>query len=195
MAKKRFVKEAACVGHAIVSSVVLGFALVTLAGCSPYVISYVYLDSPGVTYKRSPCRDGAPVGVGYERLGVRFEVSLDPHALSRLNEPYLKLHAPRDSVVSIPDPIAQITFRGEGKNKPMYVQIKSAPLDWQGPYVEDMRRRSPLAEHRFVFVDLPPIDSPGNLQLPPVSVNGTLVESPAFTFERRAYAGVVPLNC
>lgn len=179
----------------VASSVVIGLALGMLPGCFPYVMSYVHLESPGVAYKRAPCKDGAPVGVIYEKTGVRFEVTLEPHSLSRLEEPYMKLRTPRGAALSIPNPIAIITFRDKGRDKSISVHLKAAPLDWQGPYVEEMRRKSPLEEYRFVFVDLPPIDSPGTLQLPVVSVDGIAVESPVFTFERRPYAGTVPLNC
>ena len=175
------------------SGMVAVLAAATLPGCFPYVTSYVYLDSPGVTYKRSPCYDGAAVGVAYERNGVLFEVTLEPHALSPLKQAYLKVRAPRGAAISIPEPTALITFRGQ--NSPTSVRLQAAPLDWQGPYVEAMRRKSPLAEYRFVFSDLPPIDSPGTLKLPVVVADGAALESPIFTFERRSYAGIVPLNC
>ena len=175
------------------SGILTVLVAVTLPGCFPYVTSYVYLDSPGVTYKRSPCYDGAPVGVTYEKNGVRFEVTLEPHALSPLKHAYLKVRAPRSAAISIPEPTALIMFRGQ--DKPTSVRLQAAPLDWQGPYVAEMRRKSPLAEYRFVFTDLPSIDSPGTLKLPIVVADGAALESPVFTFERRSYAGIVPLNC
>jgi hypothetical protein len=164
-----------------------------LGGCFPYVMSYVYLDAPGVTYRRSPCRDGAAVGVAYEKSGVRFEVTLEPHALSPLKDAYLKLRAPRSAAISIPEPIAHVVFQGQGKAT--LVHLKAVPLDWQGPYVEEARRKSLLAEYLFLFDDLPTIQSSGTLQLPVVVIDGAAVESPTFTFERRTYAGIVPLNC
>jgi len=179
----------------IASKVVIALILGTLPGCFPYVMTYVYLDGPGVNYLRFPCRDGAPVGVMYQRNEARFEVTLEPHGLSPLKDAFLKIRAPRISLLSIPNPIARITYRGEEQGKSTSVQLKSSSLDWQGPYVEDMRRRSPLAEYRFVFVDLAPITSPGTLELPVVFVDGVAVESPVFTFERRPYAGIPPLNC
>ena len=51
------------------AGVVIGVAAGMLPGCFPYVMSYVYLDGPGVTYQRAPCQDGAPVGVAYELTG------------------------------------------------------------------------------------------------------------------------------
>jgi hypothetical protein len=177
----------------IASGTLVVLVAATLPGCFPYLTSYVYLDGPGVTYKRSPCYDGAPVGVAYEKNSVRFEVTLEPHALSPLKQAYLKVRAPRSAAISIPEPTALITFRGQGK--PTSVHLQAAPLDWQGPYVEEMRRKSPLAEYRFVFIDLPSIDSPGTLKLPIVVADGAVLESPIFTFERRSYAGIVPLNC
>ena len=177
------------------SSVVIGLAVGTLTGCFPYVTTYVYLDSPGVSYKRSPCYDGAPVAAAYQRDEVHFEVTLEPHALSYSKEAYLKLRAPRNIAIAIPDPIVLVTFHGARKLDSTSVQLKAVPLDWQGPYVADMRRQSPLMEYRFVFGDLPPIHSPGTLQLPVVFADGIAIPSPLFTFDRRAYAGVVPLNC
>jgi len=183
--------------HRASARIASGFLIVliagTLPGCFPYVTSYVYLDSPGVTYKRSPCQDGAPVGVAYEKSGVRFEVTLEPHGLSPLKQAYLKVRAPRSAAISIPEPTAVITFRGQDKLTSVHLQ--AAPLDWQGPYVEEMRRKSLLAEYRFVFSDLPAIDSPGTLKLPVVVADGAALESPVLTFERRSYAGIVPLNC
>ena len=107
----------------------------------------------------------------------------------------MKVRAPRDVAITIPHPIARVVFRGDKPGKAMEVELKAAPLDWQGPYVDEMRRRSPLAEHRFVFVGLPPVDSPGTLEMPVVYANGVALESPLLTFERRTYAGMPPLNC
>ena len=135
------------------------------------------------------------MGVAYERSGVSFELTLEPHAMSRLNEAYLKLRAPRGVAISIPEPIARVTFRGERENRSASVTLKIVPPDWQGPYVEDRRRKSPLAEYRYVFENLPPINSRGTLELPVVFADGVAVESPVFAFERRTYAAIVPLNC
>ncbi len=173
----------------------IGAALATLLGCVPYVTSYVYLESPGVTYRRAPCYDDAPVGAVYERGGVRFELTLEPLALSHSKDAYLKLSAPRNTAISIPMPIANIKLRGQSEVKSTTVLLKAVPLDWQGPYVDEMRRKSPLAEYRFIFLALPPIQSPGTVKLPAVLIDGVPVESPIFTFERRTYAGMVPLNC
>ena len=177
------------------SSVVVGLTATVLSGCFPYMISYVHLDGPGVTYKRAPCRDGAPVAVAYEKSGARFEVTLEPHNLSSLQDAYLKVRAPRDVVVSIPDPTALFKFRSPREGTSISVQLKAAQLDWHGPFVEELRRNSPLAEYRFVFVAPPPIDSPGTLHLPVVLLDGVAVEAPVLTFERRPYAGIAPLNC
>lgn len=172
-----------------------GLALATLPGCFPYVASYVYLESPGVTHKRAPCYDGAPMGVAYEKSGVSFELALEPHALSPSKDAFLKLRAPRHVAISIPEPIARVRFRGEHENQSASINLKLTPLDWQGPYVAEMRRKSPFTEYRFVFSNLPPITSPGTIELPVVSVDGVAVASPRFAFERRTYAGMVPLNC
>lgn len=177
------------------AGVVIGVAVGMLPGCFPYVMTYVYLDGPGVTYRRAPCQDGAPVGVAYEKSGIRFEVTLEPHTMSPLKDGYLKLRASRSALISIPDPIALLQFRGQPEGSSTSVRLEAASLDWQGPYVDEARRTSPLAEYRFVFADLPLIDSPGTLRLPVVLIDGVAVESPVLTFERRSYAGMPPLNC
>lgn len=179
----------------IVPTVIIGLALAMLPGCFPYVTSYVYLESPGVTHRRAPCYDGAPMAAVYERRGVSFELTLEPLAMSSSKEAYLKLRAPRGVAISISEPTARIRFRGETEKESASVSLKVAPLDWQGPYVDDRRRKSPLAEYRFVFSNLPPINSPGTLELPAILVDGVVVASPVFAFERRTYAGIVPLNC
>lgn len=135
------------------------------------------------------------MGAVYEKGGVSFELALEPHALSASKAAYLKLRAPRQVAISIPDPIARVRFRGAPENESASVNLKLAPLDRQGPYVEEMRRKSPLVEYRFVFLNFPTIHSPGTLQLPAVWVDGVVVESPTVTFERRTYASMVPLNC
>jgi len=179
----------------LATRVALVCALAVLPGCFPYMMSYVFLDGPGVGYRRSPCHDGAPVAATWENAGVRFEVTLEPHALTRSKEAYLGIRVPRGAVLSLPDPVALISFHGDGQAKSLSVTLKAVPLEDQGPHVDEMRRKSPLDEYRYVFVGLPPIESPGALQLPLVSVNGIPVVSPVFTFERRPYAGLVPLNC
>ena len=178
-----------------VTTVVIGLTLAVLPGCFPYVTSYVYLDSPGVTHRRAPCYDGAPLGVVYEKGGASFELVLEPLVLSRSNDAYLTLRAPRHVSISIPVAVARIRFRGETESQSASVNLNAAPPDWQGPFVEERRRKSPLAEYRLVFSSLPPINSPGTLELPDVLVDGVVVASPIFAFERRAYAGMVPLNC
>ena len=95
----------------------------------------------------------------------------------------------------MPEPIALIRFSGESANQFAAVNLKVAPPGRRGPYVEDRHGKSPLAEYRFVFSNLPPINSPGTLELPDVLVDRVVLASPIFAFERRAYAGMVPLNC
>lgn len=93
------------------------------------------------------------------------------------------------------EPIARVRFRGTPENLSASVNLRLAAPYWQGPYVDEMRRKSPLLEYPFALLNFPPIDSPGTLQLPVVLADGFAVESPVFAFERRTHAGVVPLNC
>jgi len=162
-----------------------------LTACAPYAIDYVELDGPGVTYKRSACSEGARVGVSYEVGDVRFEVTLEPHGLSPLKDPYLKIRAPRSVTIAIPEPLARVT---QGSSTTL-VRLAPRALDWQGPYVDAMRRASPLAEYQFAFVDLPAIVSTGTVELPAVHADGKPLASPTLTFRRDSKVGMAPLNC
>lgn len=92
--------EACTLANALVRK---GFRAGGSAGCFPYVTSYVCLESPGFAHRRAPCCDGAPMGVAHEKSGVSFELTLEPHAMSRLNWAYLNLRAPRGVAISIPE--------------------------------------------------------------------------------------------
>ena len=177
-------------------TLLMGFVLVVLSGCFPYVMSYIHLDSPEITHIRVLCGDaGAPSGALYNHNEVSFLVALEPHGLSPLKEAFIRLRAPRNVAISIPDPVARVTFLGEDAADPVSIPLEAAPLDWQGPYVEEMRRKSSFEEYRFVFVGFPKIDGPGSLQLPTVLIGEIPVELPELTFERRRYAGMAPINC
>jgi hypothetical protein len=178
------------------SALLIGLALVVLTGCFPYVMTYIHLDGPGITHVRVLCGDmGAPAGALYQHDDVSFLIALEPHGLSRSKEGFIRLRAPRNVAISIPDPVVRITFFGENAADPVTVRLEAAPLDWQGPYAEERRRRSPFEEYRFVFMGFPKIDGPGSLQLPIVLVDGLPVELPELEFERKRYAGIAPINC
>jgi hypothetical protein len=162
-----------------------------LTACAPYAIDYVDLDAPGVTYRRFPCSEGAHVGVSYAVGDVRFEVTLEPHGLSPLRDPYLKIRAPRNVMITIPEPVARVT---QGSSTTL-VHLAPRALDWQGPYVDAMRRASPLAEYQFAFVDLPAIVAAGTVELPAVHADGKPLASPTLTFRRDSKVGIAPLNC
>lgn len=83
------------------------------------------------------------------------------------------------SAVSIPDPIGYVTPTG----RPV-ISFQLVPGVSGSVYAQ-----------QFDFVGLPPITFSGTLKLPPIDISGVLIQLPVFEFERRPYAGIVPLNC
>jgi hypothetical protein len=165
-----------------------------LAGCFPYVASYVHLHGAGVTHPRAACGQiGPPVFARYERHGVQFDVTLEPGWASRSQVGFVRLRAPHGALISIPQPTGYL-LPGSGPDRnPITFVLKRAPPE--SPLVSEILARSGLVEQRFEFEGMPPITFPGTLTLPSVIVDGTAVTLPAFEFERRPYAGIAPLNC
>ena len=167
----------------------IAFASITLAGCFPYLTSYVHLDAPGA--KTVGGCAGPPVFVTYEANGARVALTLEPGAVSKTTEGYLRVRAPESTAVSLPDPVGYITPEGQA---PTRFELKQFEPPWERTSREFLRRQG-ILEHRYQLVGLPTITSSGALRLPVIFVNGVAVESPVFKFDRRPYAGVVPLNC
>ena len=172
-----------------------GILLATLPGCLPYATSYVHLDAPGVSYIQAACGDaGPPVFASYERNGVRFDVTLEPGWASHSKAGFLRLRGPRQVTVSIPDPSGYLTQSGKGGEPALRFELKRMEHP-ESRHADEILLRRDVIDHRFDFVGLPPITFSGTLQLPTVYLDGVAVTSPTFTFERRPYAGIAPLNC
>jgi hypothetical protein len=157
-----------------------------LSGCFPYLTTYVHLDAPmGVMQLQPACGNvGPPVFARYERKGVTFDVTMEPGWAARAQNGFLRVRAPEGVSVSIPEPAAYIGL-GEGQ-PPMRFTLKLA----------ETRRVGAMVEQRFEFEGLPAkIDFSGRLHLPDVLVDGAVVVSPEFQFQRQRYAGVAPMNC
>lgn len=161
-----------------------------LAGCFPYVTTYLHLEAPGAT-NMGACA-GAPVFARYEAGGATFRVTLEPGAIaSRTSAGYVQVRAPEKMTVTVPDPAAYLTPEGQA---PVRFELEPVGIG-DLPMVREQWRRQGVAEHRFEFNGLPSIPSPGTLRLPDVYLDGVAVRLPPFRYERRPYAGVVPLNC
>jgi hypothetical protein len=59
----------------------------------------------------------------------------------------------------------------------------------------EVLRRQGILEYRYEFSGLPPITFSGTLKVPTLYLDGVAVTSPQFTFDRRPWAGALPLNC
>jgi len=172
----------------------IGFFLALLSGCFPYASSYVHLDAPGIKNLQSICGVGPPAIASFESHGARFDVTLEPKAGAISKAGYLRLRAPQQLAVSIPDPTAHfIQGEGVGQRELRIDLVRVAhPENRHG--AELLLRRG-LVDHYFDFVGLPPISHPGSLRLPTVYLGGLAVTPPMFTFELRPFATIVPLNC
>jgi hypothetical protein len=172
-----------------------GIFLGTLPGCFPYVTSYVHLEAPGASYLPAACGDvGAPVFATYERNGVRFDVTLEPGWASHSKAGFLRVRAPQDAVISIPEPSGYLAQKGRTDQAALRFELARSE-NLENRYGAEILKRRGVVDHRFDFVGLPPITFSGTLTLPIVYVNGAAAISPSFAFERRPYAGVAPLNC
>ena len=167
----------------------IGALLATLPGCFPYVTSYVHLEAPD-TKSTGGCA-GPPVFATYEAQGARFDVTLEPGSASRSSAGFLRVRAPRNMAVSMPEAVGYLTCEGRAPIRFDLNRIEPRE-ERSGP--EDLKRGDVL-EHRFEFSGLPPIAFSGTLKLPTVYLDGVAVSSPSFKFDRRPWAGVVPLNC
>jgi len=167
----------------------IAIVLSTLPGCFPYVTSYVSLEAPDV--KSTGGCAGPPVFATYEAQGARFDVTLDPGMNSRVSTGFLRVRAPQNMVVSMPEAAGYLT--PEDKATIRFELNRIEP--WEERFGREILARQSVREHRFEFSGLPQITFPGTLKIPTVYVDGVAVNSPAFTFDRRTWVGVVPLNC
>ena len=166
-------------------------ALLTLAGCVPYVTSYSHLEAEGVHERRPVCGDiGPPVFAIYEAHGLRFQVTLEPGTGVLGGNSYVRFFTADTSVVTIQGGGVMTPSGGE----PVAFALKPGspdPSPYSGPYLKERRR----TEHRYVFVGVEPLPASGSHRLPEILVDGERVSLPVFTFERRIHAGITPINC
>ena len=158
-----------------------------LAGCFPYVTSYVYLTASEGSAVPGACgnRAGPPVFARYERKGARFEVTLEPGIAERKQVGYMAVRAAAHVTITIPETSGYVT-PGDGSPRiPIRLVPASATVSPAGTQLQ-----------RFEFEGLPArIDFSGTLHLPDVYLDGQEVISPVFTFSRQGYFGVLPFNC
>jgi hypothetical protein len=167
-----------------------GVFLATLPGCFPYVTSYVHLEAPG-TKTTGGCA-GPSVFATYEAHGARFDVTLAPGSVaSRSNTGFLRVRAPQNMVVSMSEAVGYVTPEGQAP-----IRFELNRIDpWEDRFGREVLKRQGILEHRYEFSGLPPITFSGALKVPTLYLDGVAVASPPFKFDRRPWAGVVPLNC
>jgi hypothetical protein len=163
--------------------------LATLPGCFPSVTSYVHLEAPG-TRNTGGCA-GPLVFATYQAQNARIDVTLEPGSASLTSAGFLRVRAPQNVVVSMPDAIGYVTPEGQA---PLRFDLNRVE-PWEERYGREILSRQAILEHRFAFSGLPPITFSGTLTVPTLYLDGVAVDSPSFRFERRQWAGVVPFNC
>ncbi len=167
-------------------------ALLALAGCFPYAKTYVYIDAPG-TQLRELCRDyGPPIALAYDVEGVRTEISLEPGNSTR-SGPYVKLLAADNVAITMSDLTARIEQAGA---QPVAVSLR--PVDTMrepSGRLASTKKRGSATLYQLEFLGLPPLNSAGTALLPAMVINGVAVPGKSIRFERRPFAGMVPLNC
>ena len=161
----------------------------TLSGCFPYITSYIHLEASGAT-NAGGCT-GPPVFANFEANGARFTVALGPSLFAVSRAGFLRVRAPQNVVLSLPDAVGYLTPEGQA---PIKFALKLVELK-EDRFAREILKRQAVLEHRFEFSTLPPIASTGSLKLPMIYVDGVAVDLPSFKFDWRAYAGIAPLNC
>lgn len=169
--------------------------LTTLAGCFPYAKSYVHLEASGGKPAREICQQHGPyVALDFDNSGVQFRVSLEPGNSQRSKTAFVRLRVERDAVIAVPNPVALILDRDGKETAAVKLALTHGSQERAARLISSARDAA-VAEYLFEFVDLPPLSSPGSLKLPVVYAGDVAVSLPLIRFDRRAYVGVLPLNC
>ena len=134
---------------------------------------------------------GPPVFATYEAQGARFAVTLEPKLASRSTAGFLRVRAPSNVVVLMPETTGYLI--PEGKDPIPFKLMRVEPVEERG--TREVLKRQGILEHRFEFAGAPPIAFAGTLQLPTLYLDGIAVSAPLLKFARRPYAGTIPLNC
>jgi hypothetical protein len=167
----------------------IGVLLATLPGCFPYVTSYVHLEASGIT-NTGACA-GPLIFANYEAKGARIAVTLGPSMIAGTSAGFLRVQAPQNMIVAMEEAFGYLTPEGQA---PIRFELRRVER-WEDRFGREFLKRQGVLEHRSEFSALPPINFSGTLALPTLYLDGVAVESPSFKFHRRAFAGVVPLNC
>ena len=160
-------------------------AVVSVAGCSSLLTTYVHLDAPVGVMRLETCSSGGPpVLARYERKGATFDVTMEPRASVSSERGFLRVRAPEGVAVTMPEPFGYVRLDAGGP--PIRFTLH------QG----EARRLDGVVERRFEFEGLPErIDFAGTLHLPEVLVGNERVISPVFQFHREGFAGAPPGIC
>ena len=188
----RFASIGELVGQSLVfmaKLLAIALLLASLFGCAPYITSYVHLDGPGIM--NSGACAGPPVFATYEAQGARVAVTLEPKLASRSTAGFMRVRAPGGVTVSMPETTGYLI--PDGRNPIAFQLISVEPPEER--FAREVLRRQGILEHRFEFSGVPPIAFAGALKLPPLYLDSIAVSAPLLKFERRPYAGTVPLNC
>jgi hypothetical protein len=180
----------------------LALAAATLvAGCLPYARGYIYLDAPGIAHEEEVCQTGPPVWAVMKARNATVKVALDPGAWSRTKLPMVRLIVPQGTRIDIPEPVAYL--EADGHRHAVRLQLVAAyrnyPNTAQGQraivMTDALRRKTGNEFYTYEFVENPTPYERGRLALPALVIEGERIELPALSFDRRASAGFVPLNC
>lgn len=84
----------------------------------------------------------------------------------------------------------------DGETEPSFVRIESKSVirEPNGKLTANASRPGNVS-YRFDLIELPPLSARGKFELPPIYANGQQLAVPVFSFERRSFVGVIPLNC
>jgi hypothetical protein len=169
-------------------------AAMLLSGCFPHARSYVHLSGEEVRQKREVCDLGPRVAVVYSRGEIEFEVSLDPGFSRPKHERHAQVTIKAPERLTLTMPVHDVVFAyRESDTKPPASRIEGA-FDVKGR-AEPTWSQNGRSTYRLKIVNAPEFRARGSFRLPTIYVDGHAVAQPELTFEPRAYAGVLPLNC
>ena len=171
------------------------------AGCLPYARGYTFLDGAGISHEQEVCGTGPPVWAVMSAGRATVKFALDPGANSRTKLPILRIVAPHGTRIEMVEPTAYMDRDGkrlavavrafsEARNYPDTPQAQRALRMTQA-----MRRQSGNDFHWYEFAERVPVEGTGRIELPVLVIDGERFELPTLSFEPRASAGFVPLNC
>jgi hypothetical protein len=170
-------------------------ATASLSGCYPYATTYVHLDAEHMKRTNEICRwYGAPANAIYEANGVRFEFNLDPSKANYYKTPGFNIVAAPNVALSMPDDRVRVSF--EDGAEPSFARVESKSVKREANGLLTVETWYPgNRRYRFELIGLPPLSSRGTIEMPAIYANGVALPLPKFTFERRGFVGILPINC